>query len=105
VKARFGALTAPKSVRVGTTFSMNGRLNPGHAPGSEAARVLIYRKSGKKWVHSKTVIALCGTTTSGWTDFSCRTKLTRTGLYRARFMHTDAGHAAVKSGWHEIKVR
>jgi len=87
------------------SYWVYGTLKPRHASGSTVGTLQCYRYYSGGWHKAKTVFALKAKDRSTYSRYGAWVRLPRSGRWKIRAYHADAGHAATHSAWRYITVR
>ena len=99
-------VSRPYASRVRTrTYDMWAMMMPRHAAGSYPVRLYLYRYQSGRWVSYGYVAAKAHSVGTMSTKALRRYTFPRTGTWRIRAYHADAGHLATWSSYRTFTVR
>ena len=98
---------APKTMKRSKYYKVYGYLKPGHRAGSYPVRIYKYKKTSSGRWKKYGYIKAKAYNYKGYTKYSRKIKLTKTGKWRLRaYAPADSGHAAAwSSGYDYVKVK
>jgi hypothetical protein len=100
-RASVGTPVAPKTMRLGTTYSVYGSLRPRHTAGTKPVRVYRYRKVSGHW-KSYGYANATAYNYSTYSRYKVRMRLTTKGSWRLRaYAPADSKHAATWSKYYD----